>query len=154
MIERWELLQAQSSGPHEARRLTSVLDDVASWLEKVTPELERLQQSDPAAGIEELAARATELKVGRETGCNRSDAEYSAVVFTFTGIVSQEMQRTFTRYKSIMLSVNLRPQEATEQRERLAGVNRAWSRARAGLSHWDSRLRGTLTRCQVRRNSS
>ncbi|XP_068433248.1 nesprin-2a [Clinocottus analis] len=121
VIERWELLQAQSRSPQEARHLTSVLDDITSWLEKVTPELERHQQSDPAASIEDMAARATELK---------------------------EMQRTFTRYKSTMLSVNLRAQEATEQQERLAGMNHDWGRACTGLQQWDTSLRKTLMRCQ------
>uniref|UniRef100_A0A8C3AZ23 KASH domain-containing protein n=1 Tax=Cyclopterus lumpus TaxID=8103 RepID=A0A8C3AZ23_CYCLU len=121
VIERWELIQAQSRSPHEARPLTSVLDDITSWLEKVTPVLERLQQSD---------------------------AECSALVFIFVGILSQEMQKTFTRYKSIMLSVNLRPQEATDQQERLAAVNQVWGQACAGLQQWDSSLRKTLMRCQ------
>uniref|UniRef100_A0A8C3GBY6 KASH domain-containing protein n=1 Tax=Cyclopterus lumpus TaxID=8103 RepID=A0A8C3GBY6_CYCLU len=120
VIERWELIQAQSRSPHEARPLTSVLDDITSWLEKVTPVLERLQQSDPC----------------------------SALVFIFVGILSQEMQKTFTRYKSIMLSVNLRPQEATDQQERLAAVNQVWGQACAGLQQWDSSLRKTLMRCQ------
>uniref|UniRef100_A0A8C3B3F5 KASH domain-containing protein n=1 Tax=Cyclopterus lumpus TaxID=8103 RepID=A0A8C3B3F5_CYCLU len=120
VIERWELIQAQSRSPHEARPLTSVLDDITSWLEKVTPVLERLQQSDPAATL----------------------------VFIFVGILSQEMQKTFTRYKSIMLSVNLRPQEATDQQERLAAVNQVWGQACAGLQQWDSSLRKTLMRCQ------
>lgn len=65
VIERWELLQAQSrsdlrAGPQE---LTSDLDDITSWLENVMPELESLQQSDPSASIEDLAAKAKELKV-------------------------------------------------------------------------------------------
>lgn len=68
VIERWELLQAQSrsdlhAGPPEPQRLTSDLDKITSWLEKLIPELERLQQSDPAASIEDMAARAKELKV-------------------------------------------------------------------------------------------
>ncbi|XP_068564553.1 nesprin-2a [Cebidichthys violaceus] len=121
VIERWELLQAQSRSPQEARQLTSDLDDITSWLEKVTPELKRLQQSDPAASIEDMAARATELK---------------------------ETQRAFTRYKSIMLSVNLRAQEAAELQERLAGMNKDWGRACTGLQQWDTSLRKTLMRCQ------
>ncbi|KAM6906809.1 nesprin-2a [Lycodopsis pacificus] len=121
VIERWELIQAQSRSPQEARHLTSDLDDITSWLEKVTPELERLQQSDPAASIEDMAARATELK---------------------------EMQRAFTRYKSIMLSVNLRAQEAAELQERAAAMNQGWGRACTGLQQWDTSLRKTLMRCQ------
>ncbi|XP_076613023.1 nesprin-2a [Chaetodon auriga] len=126
VIERWELLRAQSrsdlhAGPQEPQQLRSDLDDLTSWLGNVMPELERRLQSDPAASIEDMAARAKELK---------------------------EMQRTFTRYKSVMLSVNLRAQEAPELQERLAGVNRDWSRASTGLQQWDTSLRKTLMRCQ------
>uniref|UniRef100_A0A671VQL2 KASH domain-containing protein n=1 Tax=Sparus aurata TaxID=8175 RepID=A0A671VQL2_SPAAU len=120
VIERWELLQAQSrSDPHAGpQELTSDLDDITSWLENVMPELESLQQSDPSASIEDMAAKAKELK------------------------------RMFTRYKSIMLSVNLRAQEAPEKQDRLAAMNRDWSRACTGLQQWDTSLRKTLMRCQ------
>ncbi|XP_035534355.1 nesprin-2 isoform X4 [Morone saxatilis] len=126
VIERWELLQAQSrtdqhAGPQEPQQLMSDLDNITSWLENVIPELERLQQSDPAASIEDMAARAKELK---------------------------EMQKMFTRYKSVMLSMNLRAQKAPELQERLAGMNRDWSRACTGLQQWDTSLRKTLMRCQ------
>ncbi|KAL7388816.1 hypothetical protein ABVT39_021245 [Epinephelus coioides] len=126
VIERWELLQAQSrsdqhAGPQEPRQLTSDLDEITSWLGNTIPELERLQQSDPAASIEDMAARAVAVK---------------------------EMQKKFTHYKSIMLSANLRAQEAPELQERLAGMNRDWSRACTGLQQWDTSLRKTLMRCQ------
>ncbi|XP_078030046.1 nesprin-2a isoform X4 [Epinephelus lanceolatus] len=124
VIERWELLQAQSRSdqhPQEPRQLTSDLDEITSWLGNTIPELERLQQSDPAASIEDMAARAVAVK---------------------------EMQKKFTHYKSIMLSANLRAQEAPELQERLAGMNRDWSRACTGLQQWDTSLRKTLMRCQ------
>lgn len=68
VIERWELLQAQSrkdqhTGPPDPQQLTSDLDDIASWLEGVIPTLEGLQQTQPAVSIEDMAARAKELKV-------------------------------------------------------------------------------------------
>uniref|UniRef100_A0A8C9X0Y0 KASH domain-containing protein n=1 Tax=Sander lucioperca TaxID=283035 RepID=A0A8C9X0Y0_SANLU len=126
VIERWELLQARSrsdlhASSQEPQHLTSDLNDITSWLENVTPELERLQQSDPAAGIKDMAARAKALK---------------------------EMQKMFTRYKSIMLSVNLRAQEAPDLQERLVDMNRNWSRACTGLQQWDNSLRKTLMCCQ------
>ncbi|XP_029351666.1 nesprin-2a isoform X2 [Echeneis naucrates] len=123
VIERWELLQAQSrtrehpAGPQEP----ADLDDISSWLENVIPELGRLQLSNPAANMEDMEARATELK---------------------------EMQKKFIHYKPIMLSLNLRAQEAPEQQERLARMNRDWSRACTGLQQWDASLRSTLIRCQ------
>ncbi|CAJ1078355.1 LOW QUALITY PROTEIN: nesprin-2 [Xyrichtys novacula] len=126
VIERWELLKAQSrsdlhADSQDPQQLTSDLDDITSWLESVVPHLEHLQQSDPAASMEEMAARAKELR---------------------------EMQKTFAHYKSIMLSVNLRAQEVPELQERLSGMNRDWSRACTGLQQWDSSLRKTLIRCQ------
>ncbi|XP_062293145.1 nesprin-2 isoform X5 [Scomber scombrus] len=126
VIERWELHQAQSrtdldAGPEEPQKLATDLDDITSWLENVIPELDRLQQSDPAASIDDMAARAKELK---------------------------EMHKTFARYKSIMLSVNLRAPEAPELQERMAAMNRDWSRACTGLQQWDNSLRKTLMCCQ------
>lgn len=126
VIERWELHQAQPrrdqhAGPQEPQKLTRDLDDIISWLENVILELDRLQRSDPAGSIDDMAARAKELK---------------------------EMHKMFTRYKSVMLSVNLRAVEVPEQQERLAGMNRDWSRACTGLQQWDTSLRKTLMCCQ------
>lgn len=155
VIERWELLQAQSrsdlhAGPQE---LMLDLDHITSWLENVMPELESLQQSDPSASIEDMAAKAKELKVTLREKHNRSDGKNSAFLFVFMYLLLQEMQRMFTRYKSIMLSVNLRAQEAPEKQDRLAAMNRDWSRACTGLQQWDTGLRKTLMRCQVRRSA-
>ncbi|XP_058468686.1 nesprin-2-like isoform X4 [Solea solea] len=127
VIERWELLQAQSrsdqlTGPQELQQLTSDLDHLTSWLESAIPELERPHcSSTAAASIADMEARARELK---------------------------EMQRMFTHYKSIMLSVNLRAQEAPELQQRLLSMNRDWSRVCTGLQQWDAGLRKTLMRCQ------
>ncbi|KAM9703427.1 nesprin-2-like [Menidia menidia] len=126
VIERWELLRAQSrcdqqADPGGPRQLPSDLDDITSWLESVTPELERLLKSDPAAGIEDMEARAKELK---------------------------EMQKAFAHYKSIMLAVNLRAEPAPELQVRLLSLNRDWSRACTGLQQWDASLRRTLMSCQ------
>lgn len=68
VIERWELLRAQSrcsqqSGSLDPQQMTFDLDDITSWLETVIPELERLSQSEPAGSIEDMEARAKELKV-------------------------------------------------------------------------------------------
>lgn len=68
VIERWELLQAQSrserpSGPEEPQQLTSDLDDVTSWLGRVIPELQRLSHCDPVVSIEDMTARAKHFKV-------------------------------------------------------------------------------------------
>ncbi|XP_063350729.1 nesprin-2 [Pelmatolapia mariae] len=126
VIERWELLKARSrcserDGSEEPQQLRCDLDNITSWLKNVIPELDRLQESDPAASIEEMEARAKELK---------------------------EMQKMFTHYKSIMLSVNLRSEEAPEAQEKLTSMNRDWSRACTGLQQWDTSLRKKLMQCQ------
>ncbi|KAM9840411.1 nesprin-2-like [Aulostomus maculatus] len=128
IIERWELLQAQSTsdqhaGSQDPEKLTSDLDDIISWLENITPELNRQQQPNLAASIDldNMAARAKDLK---------------------------EMQKMFTHYKSTMLSVNLRALGVPEHQERLAGMNRAWSQACTDLQQWDISLRKTLMQCQ------
>ncbi len=62
----------------------SDLDDITSWLGNVIPELERRQQSDPAASIEDMAARAKELKVKFKERCSRTDDECPEFVCIFT----------------------------------------------------------------------
>uniref|UniRef100_A0A3Q1J6U1 KASH domain-containing protein n=1 Tax=Anabas testudineus TaxID=64144 RepID=A0A3Q1J6U1_ANATE len=126
VIERWELIKAQprsdqQDGPQQPHQLTSDLHDITVWLENLIQKLDCLQQSEPAIGIEEMEAKAKELK---------------------------EMQKMFTRYKSVMLSVNLRAQVAPGLQEKLANMNRDWSRACTGLQQWDTSLRKTLMRCQ------
>ena len=76
----------------------------------------------------------------------------AAFVLIFVGVLSQEMQKMFTRYKSVMMSVNLRARDDPELQERLAGMNRDWSRACTDLQQWDTGLRKTLVRSQVRRS--
>ncbi|XP_034018265.1 nesprin-2 isoform X1 [Thalassophryne amazonica] len=126
VIERWELLQAQSRSDHQAdpqtsQQLTSDLEEITSWLKHMIPELDRLQQSDPPASIEDLEAQAKELK---------------------------EMEKMVTDYKPVMLSLNLKTQEAPALQQSLASVNHGWSRACTGLQLWDTSLRKTLMRCQ------
>lgn len=68
VIERWELLKARSrcserDSSEDPQQLRCDLDNITSWLKNVIPELDRLQEPDPAACIEEMEARAKELKV-------------------------------------------------------------------------------------------
>ncbi|MEQ2229235.1 hypothetical protein ILYODFUR_016883 [Ilyodon furcidens] len=125
VIERWELLRAQSrcdqSGTQDPQQITFDLDNIASWLESVNPELEHLLQSEPTGSVEDMEARTKELK---------------------------EMEKVFCHYKAIILSVNLRAKEAPELQETLARVNREWSRACTGLLQWENSLRKKLICCQ------
>lgn len=87
MIERWELHQAQPrrdqhAGPQEPQKLTRDLDDIISWLENVILELDRLQRSDPAGSIDDMAARAKELKVTIKSEYSSSDYKSSVCLHT------------------------------------------------------------------------
>lgn len=124
VIERWELLRAQSQTDlrdNSETQLTCDLDNISSWLDTVIPELDRVQLSDPASSVEDVTAQAKELK---------------------------EMHKLFSRYKSTMLSVNLRAHSDPKLQQNVAEVNQCWSRACTSLQQWDSTLRKTLTRCQ------
>ncbi|KAF4099427.1 hypothetical protein G5714_019553 [Onychostoma macrolepis] len=134
VIERWELLQAQAVSKEQCssrdpQQLTSDLHDITSWLDRVTPELDRLQKPETAISVEILEERVKQLK---------------------------EMQKTFARYKTMMLSLNLGGQElqegatgeAPELQEGLRSMNCRWTEACAGLQRWEDSLRTTLGRCQ------
>ncbi|XP_053737451.1 nesprin-2 isoform X3 [Synchiropus splendidus] len=120
VIERWELIQAQSRNQQRSGLSDSDLHDVTSWLEAVVPELERHLQSD-STDMDELLAGASDLK---------------------------EMQRDSAHIKSLVMSLNLSAPSEPGQQERLALANRAWSRVCTGLQRWDTSLRARLLRCQ------
>uniref|UniRef100_A0A8C2KV16 KASH domain-containing protein n=1 Tax=Cyprinus carpio TaxID=7962 RepID=A0A8C2KV16_CYPCA len=134
VIERWELIQAQAVSKEQCstrdpQQLTSDLHDITSWLDRVTPELDRLQKPETSVSVEILEERVKQLK---------------------------EMQKTFARYKTMMLSLNLGGRElqqgatggAPELQEGLRSMNRRWTEACAGLEGWEDSLRTTLGRCQ------
>lgn len=78
VIERWELLQAQRAsdrrdGAQRPQNPTSDLNDITRWLEDVTAKLCGLQQCEPAGGVEEMEAKAKELKVELKTKHGTSD---------------------------------------------------------------------------------
>uniref|UniRef100_A0A8C1XF16 KASH domain-containing protein n=1 Tax=Cyprinus carpio TaxID=7962 RepID=A0A8C1XF16_CYPCA len=70
--------------------------------------------------------------------------------------IAQEMQKTFARYKTLILSLNLGGRElqqgategAPELQEGLRSMNHHWTEACAGLEGWEDSLRTTLGRCQ------
>lgn len=71
MIERWELLQAQSFSSEsdvqqdleQWQKLNSDLCDVTSWLGRVLPELERLQRIAPSTSVRDVEVNIRKLKV-------------------------------------------------------------------------------------------
>ncbi|KAL6486315.1 hypothetical protein MHYP_G00057070 [Metynnis hypsauchen] len=134
VIERWELLQARAVSEEQCssrdpRKLTSDLLNITSWLGRVTPELERLQKAETSVSVEIMEARVKELK---------------------------EMQKSFARYKTLMLSLNLGVQELQceasaemqQLQEGLHNMNQGWTQACMGLEGWEDSLRNSLMRCQ------
>lgn len=162
VIERWELLQAQCRGEQHTssqrqQELTSDLDDITSWLEIVTPALDNQQKLEPVVSVEGMTAKAKELRVsvgaGRGTRDERRRLCSHSLMVPLSLSLSQEMHKMFACYKSIMLSINLRAQGAPQLADRLGLMNRLWSRSCTSLQQWDTNLRETLMRCQVRAGS-
>lgn len=77
-----ELLQAESDH-REPRRLERDLDDIASWLQSTVPALERMQQTERAAGVEDLRAEARDLRVrfGGKRGPSGENRSGGALIF-------------------------------------------------------------------------
>uniref|UniRef100_A0A3B4AHF2 KASH domain-containing protein n=1 Tax=Periophthalmus magnuspinnatus TaxID=409849 RepID=A0A3B4AHF2_9GOBI len=71
VIERWELLQAQSQSdlrvdPEEEQQSRG-LDQISSWLDTVTPQLQYFLLSNPPNTVEDMTNQARELKVRMKT---------------------------------------------------------------------------------------
>uniref|UniRef100_A0A8C9ZFG1 Spectrin repeat containing, nuclear envelope 2b n=1 Tax=Sander lucioperca TaxID=283035 RepID=A0A8C9ZFG1_SANLU len=135
VIERWELRRFNDETDvkrdlEQWQKLNSDLYSVTSWLGRVLPELERLQQIAPPTGIRDIEANIGKLK---------------------------EMQKTFNSYKCLMISANLSsrhftPGDAAELHEALGSANQSWQQACSGLESWERRLHQALMQCQVRRH--
>ncbi|XP_068574256.1 nesprin-2-like isoform X2 [Cebidichthys violaceus] len=137
VIERWELLQVRQFGSEtdierdleQWQKLNSDLCDVASWLGRVLPELERLQRIEPSTDIRDIEVNIRTLK---------------------------EMQKTFNSYKCLMISANLSSRhflrgdsaELRELRDALGSANHSWTQACSGLESWERRLHSALMQCQ------
>lgn len=136
VIERWELLRAHrahtdaSPDPQHWAKLTSDLSDVTSWLGRVLPELDRLQNLGPSTSLSSLEESIHKLK---------------------------EMQRSFSSHKCLMISVNLSSRqflhstdssEVQELQEALDSANHSWAQACSALTDWELGLHHALCRCQ------
>uniref|UniRef100_A0A8B9LTW3 KASH domain-containing protein n=1 Tax=Astyanax mexicanus TaxID=7994 RepID=A0A8B9LTW3_ASTMX len=134
VIERWELQKAQAvtekqCSSKDPQKLTSDLHNITSWLGRVTPELEKLQKTETSVSVQLLEARVKQLK---------------------------EMQKTFSRYKTLMLSLNLIGRELESEgttemqqlQEGLHNMNQGWTEACMGLESWEDCLRNSLMACQ------
>ncbi|KAG9336608.1 hypothetical protein JZ751_002955 [Albula glossodonta] len=137
VIERWELLQAQALSDElrvrhnlqQWQQLNSDLSDITAWLDRVLPELDRLQRIEPSTSIQDMERNIKELK---------------------------DMQKAFDNYKAVMISVNLSGRdfqhgdsaEARELQEGLRNMNQSWMNACAALDSWESQLQSALIKCQ------
>uniref|UniRef100_A0AAY4B6K7 KASH domain-containing protein n=1 Tax=Denticeps clupeoides TaxID=299321 RepID=A0AAY4B6K7_9TELE len=137
VIERWELLQARADSAELCiqqdlqhwQTLNTRLSDAACWLQRVLPELENLQSLEASTSIKNMENNVHKLR---------------------------EMQKTFSNYKAIMISINLSGQdfkhgdsgELQELQDRLRRANQQWSQACAALDDWESCLHRALMQCQ------
>ncbi|KAI2651915.1 Nesprin-2 [Labeo rohita] len=124
-----QAVSKEQCSSRDPQQLTSDLHDITSWLDRVIPELDRLQKPETAVSVVILEERVKQLK---------------------------EMQKTFARYKTMMLSLNLGGRElqqgatggAPELQEGMRSMNCRWTEACEGLEGWEDSLRTTLGRCQ------
>lgn len=72
--------------------------------------------------------------------------------------ILQDMQKTFARYKTLMLSLNLGGRElqcetgpeVQQLKEDFCSMNRSWAEACVSLEEWEDNLRKSFMHCQVR----
>ncbi|XP_013867052.1 nesprin-1 isoform X3 [Austrofundulus limnaeus] len=139
VIERWELVQAQSlSEKHRHKQnlqqwqqLISDLQTTRAWLGQSEAELSRARGLDVSTNIHSIQQRIKKLK---------------------------ELQRGMEAHKSEVLSINLSSadflqsepdsEEAWELRDRLKEMNSRWDRLGVSLEDWREELQRALMQCQ------
>ncbi|XP_038137566.1 nesprin-1 isoform X1 [Cyprinodon tularosa] len=139
VIERWELIQAQSlSEKHRQKQnlrqwqqLISELQTMRAWLGQSEAELSRLRGLDVSTNIHTIQQRIKKLK---------------------------ELQKAMDSHKSQVLSINLSSadflqsepdsEEAWELRDRLKEMNSHWERLSNSLEDWREELQRALMQCQ------
>uniref|UniRef100_A0A3P8TBY5 Spectrin repeat containing nuclear envelope protein 1 n=1 Tax=Amphiprion percula TaxID=161767 RepID=A0A3P8TBY5_AMPPE len=139
VIERWELIQAQSlSEKHRHKQnlqqwqqLISDLQTTRAWLGQSEAELSQLRGLDLSTDIHTIQQRIKKLK---------------------------ELQKGMDAHKSEVLSINLSSadflqsepdsEEAWELRDRLKEMNSRWDRLGASLEDWREELQTALMQCQ------
>ncbi|MCJ8731019.1 hypothetical protein PDJAM_G00191190 [Pangasius djambal] len=135
VIERWEILQARTQangedlGAQQNHKLNSDLGEITTWLDRVLPELERLQRGKEHPSIRDMESSICKLK---------------------------ESQRMFGSYKALMIGVNLSGRrllrgegaEVQELKLELQAANQKWTQACAALDAWENQLHLELLQCQ------
>ncbi|KAG7239212.1 hypothetical protein INR49_029965 [Caranx melampygus] len=139
VIERWELIQAQSlSEKHRQKQnlqqwqqLITDLQTMRAWLGQSEAELNQLRGLDLSTDIHTIQQRIKKLK---------------------------ELQKGMDTHKSEVLSINLSSadflqsepdsEEAWQLRDGLKEMNLRWDRLRASLEDWREELQTALMQCQ------
>ncbi|XP_062293158.1 nesprin-1 isoform X4 [Scomber scombrus] len=139
VIERWELMQAQSlSEKHRHKQdlqqwqqLISDLQTMRAWLGQSEAELSQLRGLDLSTDIQTIQQRIKKLR---------------------------ELQKTMDAHKSEVLSINLSSadflqsepdsEEAWELRDGLKEMNSRWDRLGTSLEDWREELQRALMQCQ------
>uniref|UniRef100_A0A673H570 Nesprin-1-like n=1 Tax=Sinocyclocheilus rhinocerous TaxID=307959 RepID=A0A673H570_9TELE len=137
VIERWELIQAQSAdSDHKERenlvlwqKMTSDLDAMEAWLGQAEAELEELRRKDLSADIHTIEQRIRKLK---------------------------ELQKEMDSHKSKVLSINLNSvtllqsdsEESQDLQAKLKEMNSRWDRLGKSLKDWRTALQDALMQCQ------
>ncbi|CAH2328699.1 nesprin-2 isoform X2 [Pelobates cultripes] len=137
VIERWEILQAQSlsnelrekQNMQKWQQLTSDLQSITLWLDRTEFDLNNVRKLKPALTLEELEHKARRLK---------------------------EILKAFDSYKALVISANISSKdfqqaEDSESREvlsRLHEVNTRWDKACNSRDEWQESLQSELVHCQ------
>ncbi|KTG06491.1 hypothetical protein cypCar_00011069 [Cyprinus carpio] len=137
VIERWELIQAQSAdSDHKERedlvllqKMTSDLDAMEAWLSQAEAELEELRGKNLSADIHTIEQRIRKLK---------------------------ELQKAMDSHKSKVLSINLNSvtllqsdsEESQDLKTKLKEMNSRWDRLGKSLKDWRTALQDALMQCQ------
>ncbi|KAF4071108.1 hypothetical protein AMELA_G00281340 [Ameiurus melas] len=133
VIERWELIQAQSHNSNEDlllwQQLTSDLEDMEAWLSQTEEELAELKGRDLSTDIHTIDQRIRRLK---------------------------DLQKEVDTHKPTVLSINLSSvrlvqsggEESWKLRRRLKEMNSRWDRLGKALQQWRAALQDALMQCQ------
>lgn len=134
VIERWEIIQAQTLSNEQSRkrwqRLGADLDDITLWLDTTEVELEQAKRLKPSTTIQELEQKVKTLK---------------------------DTFKTFDEHKALVISANLNSKEfqaeddEAESRDvlnRLRMVNVRWERACREQDSWRESLQSDLLQCE------
>uniref|UniRef100_A0A673N9Q3 KASH domain-containing protein n=1 Tax=Sinocyclocheilus rhinocerous TaxID=307959 RepID=A0A673N9Q3_9TELE len=168
----FKLLMSECSGSIKSvKRVSMILDDEEKQEEQG---LTGLNTADKQSGVIERWELLQAQAVSKEQCSSRDPQQLTSGLHDITSWldhtgkekilsshsnlfhIAQEMQKSFARYKTMMLSLNLGGRElqqgategAPELQEGLRSMNGRWTEACAGLEGWEDSLRTTLGRCQ------